>query len=243
MFRSRALPFDPRANKIASLQSLKFHHGGLYEDYVSALNRDIANTPIQNADLFTIITQSFKQARGEECEFSQISKLYQICLGFSRIFNNAFEIYNHDFYFDCIAQPSEPSGELADALAQAFGGMENFKNEFLKRAMGLFGSGWCWLVCDERGVNLEIITTQNADTPIARGKIPLLACDLWEHAYYIDYQNARKSYVESFLRFADFGFASDAYFQAKKQGLDSVKLYISELHPAASSRCDCGCCG
>lgn len=86
MFRSRALPFDPRANKIASLQSLKFHHGGLYEDYVSALNRGIADTPIQNADLFTIITQSFKQARGEECEFSQISKLYQICLGFSRIF-------------------------------------------------------------------------------------------------------------------------------------------------------------
>lgn len=121
--------------------------------------------------------------------------------------------------------------------------MENFKSEFLKRAMGLFGSGWCWLVCDERGTNLEIITTQNADTPIARGKIPLLACDLWEHAYYIDYQNARKSYVESFLRFTDFGFASDAYAWAKKQGLSSVKLYISELHPSASSRCDCGCCG
>ncbi|WP_299187110.1 Fe-Mn family superoxide dismutase, partial [uncultured Campylobacter sp.] len=69
------------------------------------------------------------------------------------------------------------------------------------------------------------------------------ACDLWEHAYYADHQNARKSYVENFLRFADFGFASDAYFQAKKQGLDSVKLYISELHLAASSRCDCGCCG
>ena len=97
MFRSRALPFDPRANKIASLQSLKFHHGGLCEDYVSALNRDIADTPIQNADLFTIITQSFREVRGEECEFSQISKLYQICLDFSRIFNNAFEIYNHDF--------------------------------------------------------------------------------------------------------------------------------------------------
>ena len=123
MFRSRALPFDPRANKIASLQSLKFHHGGLYEDYVSALNRDIA------------------------------------------------------------------------------------------------------------------------DTPIVRGKIPLLACDLLEHAYYIDYQNARKSYVENFLHFADFGFASDAYCWAKKQGLGSVKLYIGELHSAASSRCDCGCCG
>ena len=243
MFRSRVLPFDPRTNKIASLQSLKFHHGGLCEDYVSALNRDIADTPIQNADLFTIITQSFKDTRGEECNFSQISKFYQICLGFSRIFNNASEIYNHDFYFDCIAQPSEPSGELADALVQAFGGMENFKNEFLKRALGLFGSGWCWLVCDERGANLEIITTQNADTPIVRGKIPLLACDLWEHAYYADHQNARRSYVENFLRFADFGFASDAYFQAKKQGFDSVKLYISELHPAASLRCDCGCCG
>jgi len=142
VFRSRALPFDPRANKIASLQSLKFHHGGLYEDYVAGLNRDIADTPIQNADLFTIITQSFKAARDEECNFSQISKLYKICLGFSRIFNNASEIYNHDFYFDCIAQPSEPSGELADALAQAFSGIENFKSEFLKRALGLFGSGW-----------------------------------------------------------------------------------------------------
>ena len=130
-----------------------------------------------------------------------------------------------------------------DALAQAFGGMENFKSEFLKRALGLFGSGWCWLVCDESGTNLEIITTQNADTPIVRGKIPLLACDLWEHAYYIDHQNARKAYVESFLRFADFGFASDAYSWAKKQGLDSVKLYIGELHSAASSRCDCSCCG
>ena len=243
MFKPRGLPFDPRANKIASLQSLKFHHGGLCEDYVSALNRDIADTPIQNADLFTIITQSFKATRDEECEFSQISKLYKICLGFSRIFNNASEIYNHDFYFDCIAQPSEPSGELADALAQAFGGMENFKSEFLKRALGLFGSGWCWLACDERGANLEIIATQNADTPITRGKIPLLACDLCEHAYYADHQNARKSYVESFLRFADFGFASDAYCWAKKQGLGSVRLYISELHPSASSRCDCDCCG
>jgi len=195
MFKPRSLPFDPRANKIASLQSLKFHHGGLYEDYIAGLNRDIADTPIQNAGLFTIITQSFKAARGEECEFSQISKLYQICLDFSCIFNNASEIYNHDFYFDCIAQPSEPSGELADALAQAFGGMENFKNEFLKRALRLFGSGWCWLTCDERGANLEIITTQNADAPIARGKIPLLACDLWEHACYTDHQNALKSCV------------------------------------------------
>ena len=156
MFRSRAQPFDPRTNKIASLQSLKFHHGGLYEDYIAGLNRDIADTPIQNAGLFTIIAQSSKVARG---------------------------------------------------------------------------------------ANLEIIATQNADTPIARGKIPLLACDLWEHAYYADHQNARKSYVESFLRFADFGFASDAYCWAKKQGLGSVKLYISELHPAASSRCDCDCCG
>ena len=78
MFKPRSLPFDPRTNKIASLQSLKFHHGGLYEDYIAGLDRDIADTPIQNADLFTIITQSFKAARGEECEFSQILKLYQI---------------------------------------------------------------------------------------------------------------------------------------------------------------------
>ena len=171
MFKPRSLPFDPRANKIASLQSLKFHHGGLCEDYIAGLNRDIADTPIQNAGLFMIITQSFKAACSEECDFAQISKLYKICLDFSRIFNNASEIYNHDFYFDCIAQPSEPSGELGDALAQAFGGMENFKSEFLKRALGLFGSGRCWLVCDECGANLEIITTQSADTPIARGKI------------------------------------------------------------------------
>mgnify|MGYP000951057757 CR=1 FL=1 len=130
MFRSRALPFDPRANKIASLQSLKFHHGGLYEDYVSALNRDIADTPIQNADLFAIITQSFKETRGEECNFSQISKLYRICLGFSRIFNNASEIYNHDFYWDCIAKPSEASAELKSALAENFA---DFKKRILLR--------------------------------------------------------------------------------------------------------------
>jgi len=227
VFRSRTLPFDPRTNKIASLQSLKFHHGGLCEDYVSALNRDIADTPIQNADLFTIITQSFKDTRGEECEFSQISKLYQICLGFSHIFNNASEIYNHDFYWDCIAKPSEPSAELKSALAENFA---DFKSEFLAAATAHFGSGWVWLAYDPKSGKLCIKATQNAATPVSEGLVPLLVVDVWEHAYYIDEHNARPKYLEKFYAGINWEFVSSAYEWAKKEGLGSVKFYMGELH-------------
>ena len=154
--------------------------------------------------------------------------LYEIVTAASGgLFNNAAQVYNHDFYWDCIAKPSEPSAELKSALAENFA---DFKSEFLAAATAHFGSGWVWLAYDPKLGKLCIKATQNAATPVTEGLVPLLVVDVWEHAYYIDEHNARPKYLEKFYAGINWEFVSSAYEWAKKEGLGSVKFYIDELH-------------
>jgi Fe-Mn family superoxide dismutase len=115
------------------------------------------------------------------------------------IFNNAAQVWNHTFYWKCLSPQGggEPAGGLMEAINGAFGSFEKFKDEFSKTAVGTFGSGWAWLVKNADGT-LALESTSNADTPVRSGITPLLTCDVWEHAYYIDYRNARPKYVEAF---------------------------------------------
>src|SRR6185436_12167115 len=115
------------------------------------------------------------------------------------IFNSAAQAWNHAFYWKCMEPKGgdEPKGKLADMLKADFGGLDGFKKEFGDAANGQFGSGWAWLIVE--GGKLKVVKTGNADTPIARGAKPLLTCDVWEHAYYLDYQNKRADYVTAFL--------------------------------------------
>jgi Fe-Mn family superoxide dismutase len=122
------------------------------------------------------------------------------------IFNNAAQVWNHSFYWNCLSPNGggEPSGKLLDAINTAFGSFDEFKEQFTKSAVTNFGSGWTWLVHGENG--LEIINTSNAGTALTSGKTALLTCDVWEHAYYVDYRNARPQYVAAFWNLVNWDF-------------------------------------
>lgn len=205
MFELRKLPFS--SGDVAGLideKTINFHYGKHHQTYVNNLNNLIKNSEFSNSCLLEIMQKSS-----------------------GGIFNNAAQVYNHDFYWDCIAKKSEISDELKEALKENF---KDFKAEFLAAAAGQFGSGWCWLVFDEKSQKLEIIATSNAQNPIPQNQIPLLVVDVWEHAYYLDYQNARAAYLEKFYEFINWKFVSEAYEWAKKEGMNSVKFYIDNLH-------------
>ena len=211
MFNLRKLPFDPKSNAIVSEETCNYHHGKHHQTYVNNLNNLVKSTEFENSGLYEILTNSS-----------------------GGIFNNAAQIYNHDFYWDCIAKKSDMSGELKEKLEKD---IPNFKEEFLKSATTLFGSGWAWLVYNPKTDKLEIIQTSNAATPPTTGLVPLLVVDVWEHAYYIDHKNARPAYLEKFYENINWDFVSVAYEWAIKEGLNSVKFYIGELHPKG---CGCG---
>ncbi|MBE3610381.1 MULTISPECIES: superoxide dismutase [Fe] [Campylobacter] len=204
MFTLRQLPFDAKTNAVVSEQTCNYHHGKHHATYVANLNNLIKDSEFANAGLYELLVS----AKGG-------------------LYNNAAQVYNHDFYWDCIAKKSQMSQELQAALSNEFG---NFKDEFIKAATTLFGSGWAWLVYNPSSQKLEIVQTSNAVTPVTEGKIPLLVVDVWEHAYYIDNFNARPKYLETFYENINWEFVSSAYEWAKKEGLNSVKFYIDELH-------------
>ncbi|MBE3022084.1 superoxide dismutase [Fe] [Campylobacter sp. 7477a] len=204
MFTLRQLPFDAKTNAVVSEQTCNYHHGKHHATYVANLNNLIKDSKFANAGLYELLIS----AKGG-------------------LYNNAAQVYNHDFYWDCIAKKSQMSQELQAALSNEFG---NFKDEFIKAATTLFGSGWAWLVYNPSSQKLEIVQTSNAVTPVTEGKIPLLVVDVWEHAYYIDNFNARPKYLETFYENINWEFVSSAYEWAKKEGLNSVKFYIDELH-------------
>ncbi|PKP36002.1 MAG: superoxide dismutase [Bacteroidetes bacterium HGW-Bacteroidetes-15] len=166
---------------IISKQTLEFHHGKHHQAYVNNLNNLVQGTKFENADLETIIKESD-----------------------GGIFNNAAQVWNHTFYFETFSKKpkAEPMGKLAEAIEKDFGSFIKFKEAFSKAAATLFGSGWAWLVKDAYG-HLEIIQTSNAATPIRDGLTPLLTCDVWEHAYYLDYQNRRPDYIDAFWGLVD----------------------------------------
>ena len=168
-----------------SSETLDYHYGKHHQAYVDNLNKMIPGTEFADADLETIV----KKSQGG-------------------IFNNAAQVWNHTFYWNSLSPNGggEPKGKLADAIVKAFGSFAAFKEEFGKVAVGTFGSGWAWLVQRPDG-SLAIVSTSNAATPITGQDKPLLTCDVWEHAYYIDYRNARAKYVESFWNLANWDWA------------------------------------
>lgn len=153
------------------------------------LNNLIQGTKFEDADLEIII----KESEGG-------------------IFNNAAQVWNHTFYFETFSKSpkKEPMGKLAEAIERDFGSFNKFKETFSKSAATLFGSGWAWLIKDAYG-NLEIVQTSNAETPIRNGFTPLLTCDVWEHAYYLDYQNRRPDYIEAFWGLVDWKIVEERF--------------------------------
>ena len=165
-----------------SARTLEFHYGKHHQTYVTNLNKLIANTRWADASLEDIIKQSD-----------------------GGVFNNAAQVWNHTFYWNCLSPKGggEPKDKTATALAKCFSSLGEFKTQFTQKAITLFGSGWTWLVKDNEG-QLKIVQTSNAGTPLTdTGMTPLLTCDVWEHAYYLDYQNARPKYLDAFWQLAD----------------------------------------
>lgn len=181
------LPYAPDAlAPHISAETIDYHYGKHHKKYVDTLNELVAGTPDAEKSLEDIIKSSD-----------------------GKIFNNAAQVWNHTFYWNCLAPNGggQPSGKLADALNSAFGSFEDFKKAFTEAAVTQFGSGWAWLVQKADG-SLAIEKTGNAETPLTSGSKPLMTCDVWEHAYYIDYRNARPKYVDAFWNLVNWDFVS-----------------------------------
>jgi len=164
-----------------SEETLEFHYGRHHLAYVNNLNGLIQGTRFENASLETIV----KSAEGP-------------------IFNNGAQIWNHTFYFETFSPKGKrvPDGKLAEAVGKSFGSFDSFREQFTKAAATLFGSGWAWLIAEADGT-LKIVQESNAGNPLRKGLKPLLTCDVWEHAYYIDYRNRRPDYIKSFWEIID----------------------------------------
>lgn len=172
-----------------SKKTLEFHYGKHHQAYVNNLNNLVPGTEFENADLETII----KKANGG-------------------IFNNGAQVWNHTFYFQAFSPKGggTAKGELAKAIDKTFGSFEKFKADFNQAAATLFGSGWAWLVKKADG-SLEIVKESNAGNPIRNGLTPILTCDVWEHAYYLDCQNRRPDYLQNFWNVVDWDIVGSRY--------------------------------
>ena len=170
-----------------SKETLEYHYGKHHQAYVTNLNKLTADTDFATLSLEDVIKTSS-----------------------GGIFNNAAQVWNHTFYWHCLSPNGggEPTGKLAEALNKSFGSFSAFKEQFTQAAITTFGSGWAWLVQDKQGL-LKIISTSNAGTPMTEGLTALLTCDVWEHAYYIDYRNVRPDYVGAFWNLVNWAFVAD----------------------------------
>lgn len=181
-FELPPLPYSMNAlEPHISQRTLEFHYGKHHQTYVTNLNNLVKDSPLAQKKLEEIILESAKDP----------SK--------AGLFNNAAQVWNHTFFWHCMKAQGGglPSGKLAEKINQAFGSIDSFKQKFKEAALAQFGSGWAWLV-QENG-DLKIIKTANADLPMAHGQKAILTCDVWEHAYYLDYQNRRADFVQVFL--------------------------------------------
>ncbi|GDX85358.1 superoxide dismutase [Fe] [Methylococcaceae bacterium] len=186
-FELPALPYEKDAlAPHISAETLEFHHGKHHQTYVTNLNNLVPGTEFEGLSLEEIVVKSS-----------------------GGIFNNAAQIWNHTFYWNSLAPNAggEPTGELADAINVTFGSFAKFKEEFTKTAVTTFGAGWAWLVKNPDG-SLALVSTSNAGCPLTAGQTPLLTCDVWEHAYYIDFRNARPAYLEAFWALVNWDFAA-----------------------------------
>ena len=176
------LPYDDNAlAPVISANTISFHYGKHHKTYVDNLNKLVPGTEWEGASLEAIISATAGKA-------DRVG-----------LFNNAAQVWNHTFYWHGLKKNGggAPTGALADKIGSAFGSFENFKKEFASAAVTQFGSGWAWLVAE--GGNVKIVKTANADVPFTRGQAPLITIDVWEHAYYLDYQNRRADYVQAVL--------------------------------------------
>lgn len=183
MIALEPLPYGKNAlEPYISEKTLTFHHEKHHMTYVNNLNKLIETTDLKNSSLEEIILTSSKNPK------------------MSAIFNNAAQVWNHTFYFKCMKHNGgdEPTKELMDKIELDFGSFDNFVQEFKTAASTQFGSGWAWLVVD-KNKKLSVCKTSNAETPITSDLRPILTIDIWEHAYYLDYQNRRVDYIDVFL--------------------------------------------
>ena len=193
VFTLPALPYAPEALEPSiSARTMGFHHGKHHQTYVDNLNKLVAAAPwAMGKPLEQVVVDSAGVA-------DKVA-----------VFNNAAQTWNHTFFWKSmkLGGGGLPDGRLLDRIKKDFGGFDEFKKAFLETALAQFGSGWVWLV--QEGDTLKVVKTSNADTPLAHKQTALLTCDVWEHAYYLDYQNRRKDYVQAFLdHLANWEFAS-----------------------------------
>ncbi|HEY4556104.1 MAG TPA: Fe-Mn family superoxide dismutase [Lysobacter sp.] len=186
-FELPPLPYDRTAlEPHISGETLDYHHGKHHKTYVDNLNKMVEGTEFASMDLVEVIRKSQ-----------------------GGMFNNAAQVWNHTFFWNCMAPNAggAPSGALAEGIDKAFGSFDAFKEQFTDVALKTFGSGWAWLVQRPDGA-LALVSTSNANTPLTSEDTPLLTCDVWEHAYYIDYRNARAKFVEAFWNVVNWKFVA-----------------------------------
>lgn len=190
-----ALPYDKSAlEPHISARTLEFHHGKHHNAYVVKTNELIAGTPLEGKSLEEIIVASWEQKN-------------------QGLFNNSAQVWNHTFFWNSMKPNGggTPTGKLADAIVRDFGSFEKFAEEFKNAGMTQFGSGWAWLVADKSG-KLSVTKTPNAELPLVTGNTAILTCDVWEHAYYLDYQNRRPDFLQTFLdKLVNWEFAASNY--------------------------------
>jgi Fe-Mn family superoxide dismutase len=186
-FKLQPLPFAMDAlSPYISEETLEYHYGKHHRAYVSKLNELIVGTKFADMSLTEIIMQAD-----------------------GAIFNNAAQVFNHDFYWQSLTGDQDELDEhVGDLLDDTFGSLDDFKEEFTKKACAQFGSGWAWLILNNKE-ELEIVTTSNADTPLRHGQKPLLTCDVWEHAYYIDTRNSRPDYLKNYWEVVNLNFIKE----------------------------------
>jgi len=189
MIELSKLPFAENSlEPFLSVETLQYHYGKHHTAYANKLNELIKGTEFDKMSLAFIIRESE-----------------------GAVFNNAAQVFNHTFYWNCLSgSKSAPSGKFLLKIDNDFGSLAALKEEFIKAGVTLFGSGWVWLVREPKG-SLALKQTSNAHTPLSSNLIPLLVCDVWEHAYYIDYRNLRLKYLEEFWDHINWDFASEAF--------------------------------
>jgi Fe-Mn family superoxide dismutase len=180
-FQLPKLPWDEAAlDPVISARTIGLHHGKHHKAYVDKLNELVAGTRLADLPLEQVVAETAGDTEKR------------------KIFNNAGQHWNHSFFWQCLKPGGgKPSGDLARRIESDLGGLETFRKDFEKAAVECFGSGWAWLVL--RDGKLEILSTSNADTPIVMGATPLLTIDVWEHAYYLDYENRRPEFVKAVI--------------------------------------------
>jgi superoxide dismutase, Fe-Mn family len=198
IFQLPQLNFEWNAlEPLLSMNTISYHYGKHYKSYITDLNKLVVDSRFENSDLETIN----KLADGP-------------------IYNSAAQVWNHNFYFEGLnpGKKNIRNGPLKDIIKESFGSVNHFKNAFILSGMSLFGSGWVWLVLNQKSL-LEINQESNAGNPLRRGLVPLLTCDLWEHAYYLDYKDQRLDYLLSFWKLIDWDRIEKRYKNANYSGI------------------------